>query len=144
MSKKPPCYFIFCYWLIIWTIFFKLNITKANPYLLNLAAFLFTLVYLISVKDLDYRFILITIFLHFLLVLFTIEKITSNDIFYNVLIFVLYLIFLKINNTDIFEIYINIRSTLDKFKKNKFKLKKYILHILNKLNIFKLNLNNNK
>ena len=65
MSKKPPFYFIFCYWLIIWTIFFYLKIIKINPYLLNLAAFLFTLVYLISVTDLDYRFILITIFFPF-------------------------------------------------------------------------------
>lgn len=128
-NKKIPLYFIFCIWLVIWTILYKLNITKINPYFLNLSALLFSIVFFLSKKKLDYVFILIHIYLHVILVIYIDENMSYKNIKYNLLVFLIYLYVLYLNNTDMISVYIKLYNDLSKFEYGKFSLTKYILHI---------------
>ena len=127
--KKIPCYYIFCFWLVLWTILYKLNITKINPYFLNLVALLFSILFFLSKKNLDYGFIILNIYLHLILVIYIDENMSYKNIKYNLLVFLIYLYVLYLNNTDMISVYIKIYNNLSKFEYGKFSLTKYILHI---------------
>lgn len=128
-KKKVPYYFIFCVWLALWTVLYKLNITEISPYFLNLGALLFSILFLLSKKNLDYKFIILNIYLHIILVIYIEQTFTYKNIKYNLLVFCIYLYFLYLNNTNMLKIYLTLFNGLNKFKHNKFSLKKYIRYI---------------
>ena len=128
-KKKIPIYFIFCIWLALWTLIYKLGFISINPYFLNLIALLFSILFFLSNNNLDYKFILIHIYLHVILVIYIDENMSYKNIKYNLLVFLIYLYVLYINNTDMISVYIKLYNDLRKFEYDKFSLTKYILHI---------------
>ena len=117
-----PKRFIYCYWVWTWTILYLIGIVKPSPMLSSLSAFIFTIYNQLfsNFKDVykwDFKIAIISFELFVFSLLFyysgaiDFSKMSFNislffkDIYYNILIFTIYLFILHRNNKTFDTIY---------------------------------------
>ena len=123
-----PLRYIYCYWLWIWAILYYFNITKISPFITLIISTTFTIYNVLigprgKVAPLSLRIAISIIELFFLILIgYKSNKISIKDIIYNILVFIIYLMYIKYNNLGFFEIYFKL---LPKTTKNK-TIKQYV------------------
>lgn len=117
-----PKRFIYCYWIWTWAILYLIGFVKPSPMLSSLLAFLFTIYNQLfskfkDVYKLDFKVAIISfeLFVFSLLIYysgaFNFSKMSFSislffkDIYYNILIFGIYLFVLYINDKTFYKIY---------------------------------------
>ena len=105
---------VYCHWLWIWSLLFILNFIKYSPLFSLIIAFFITISnFLINklYKKINLNIKTTIVSFEGLILLFVFYKssyILISDIFVNVLLFFIYLIFLHLKNVSFFELYLKI------------------------------------
>jgi len=109
----------FSYWIVLWFILYLLKVTSYNPkfifclsLLIIIIIIIFTNIYL-KCYDLDkqkkynlIRFEIITLIIKSIPLFYIINtQITQDDIYVSIVVIIIYLIWLYINNTNVFDTY---------------------------------------
>ena len=123
---KNTSYLIFCFWVFIFTILYYLDIVKYSLLYSSVVAFIFSLffnIYLIrrnlgsylSILTVELLVVLVNVKKHFF-----IDKkkvISYEDIIFNVILFLLYNLFLLVLGTNFFEYYfVNLKKNKEQNK----------------------------
>lgn len=107
---------LFSNWIIVWYILFIVNVTEYNPKFILIIALLQNSIGLIYKLLFDYihnAFILAIIIIFMKLIpLYTIihTKIKIKDILFTIFLFILYNVWLYINRTNLYEIFIETKN----------------------------------
>jgi hypothetical protein len=101
----------FSYWILVWSILYKLGCIEYNPYITLVGAFIFSLMLLIIyiIKKINYKyilfFILITVIPKLMLILYIQNKDWYEGIQYSFFLFIIYNVWLFLNKTNVFDLY---------------------------------------
>ena len=111
---KYPFYQLYTYWVIILFIFYLAKVIKFSILPSLIGAFIGTILffaYKLSISNsrkINYNLVLLLLLLHLLPIFFVPSYFTVKDFVYNLIIFIIYLISLTIQNTNIIKVYRNL------------------------------------
>jgi len=99
-------------WIFVWFVLYLLNVIPCSPKLIILAGFgiiIFMIIYLYKKNASRYNLLKFTI-LNILmkavpLIILYKVPITKNDFYFSITIFIIYMLWLDVNDTNIFEVY---------------------------------------
>ena len=102
--------FIFSFWVLAWLLFYFMNIVTIAPKFLIIVGLLENFIVLLMISNSSFYYIFRFFFINFWIKIVPLYflwniKITRKEIFYSFLIFILYLLWLYINNETITSIY---------------------------------------
>ncbi len=120
--------YIYCYWLVLWVVLYKLGIITISPSISLIAGIIFTIFFLNSIEDIDYRYIIICLFWHIVLLMLVKVDLSKKAIFYNIFIFTLYMFYLALSDKSFQYIYFD--KITKYYKGRSFSLKRYITNII--------------
>ena len=120
--------YIYCYWLVLWVILYKIGIITISPSISLIAGIIFTIFFLNSIEDIDYRYIIICLFWHIVLLMLVKVDLSKKAIFYNIFIFTLYMFYLTLSGKSFQYIYFD--KITEYYKGRPFSLKRYITNII--------------
>lgn len=130
---------IFSYWVFVWFILYYIGLTKYNPLLLLIVAYIFTLfefIYLILKKSSKYnliKFLIINIIIKLIPILLIIKfplRFDLKDIYISIYLIFFYIIIMSIMNKNPYEYY---KLMLHTYIYNDEKYKTYISILYDKL-----------
>ncbi len=110
---------LFSYWIFLWFFLYLFKITKYNPKLLIIIVSIFAIFNLFYLykntnnKTIIYKYlfeIAINKFIPLLIIWNT--KISINDIYINLFIFILYLVYLFFKKTNFIKVYTNLNNSI--------------------------------
>tara|TARA_B100001758_G_C18384714_1_gene599372 strand:- start:1109 stop:1507 length:399 start_codon:yes stop_codon:yes gene_type:complete len=119
---------IYCYWLVLWFILYKIGFISVSPWISLLTGIVFTFFFLLSIENIDYRYIIICLFWHIVLLLLVTKDTSSKAIFYNIFIFTLYMLFLHFTGKSFQNVYF--KKITSYYNNREFSLSKYIKNII--------------
>jgi len=109
-----PPYLIYCHWIWIWTILFSINLVKYSPLPSAIGALLYGITILIQNIEnqiFQYKFIFTALFCDISIILILLYKLKNpaksfvDDLKINIIVFIVYLVFLYFNNETFTSIY---------------------------------------
>lgn len=109
-----PPYFIYCHWVWLWTILFSINLVKYSPLPSAIGALLYGIKCLIQNIDnqiFKYKFIFTALFCDISILSILLYKLKNpaksfvDDLIINIIVFIVYLLFLYFNNETFATIY---------------------------------------
>tara|TARA_B110001450_G_scaffold233068_1_gene236072 strand:+ start:2085 stop:2501 length:417 start_codon:yes stop_codon:yes gene_type:complete len=134
-----PKIFLYCWWILAWTILFLFNITDISPFFSSLIGTIVSFyIHFIGKHSDVFNFnikvfiIIVEIIILSLIIYFTNFSNSLRDIKYNLIIFLIYLFVLFINNKSFYQIYfIDLVNQAKKHFSTKKYLKKRIPFLFN-------------
>jgi len=115
--------FVFCNWLLIWSVLFWLDIVSLSPALSLLGGLIFTIIdqifYYQGITSILFKVYLITFELLIFIVIFLKKPhVSMNDFFSNIVFFLMYNVYLFYNNITFYQVYANILPSIHKKSKS--------------------------
>ncbi len=123
---------IYCVWIWIWSFLYINNYTEINPLISSLIAFIFTAITLSFVRNFTIMLIFFLVSFEFLVFYFNYKKFIKENkrftikklyLIHNLIIFLIYNIYLYLNNKTFFDVYTTKtakeRVTLKKWLENR-------------------------
>ena len=105
---------IYCVWIWIWSFLYINNYTEINPLISSLIAFIFTAITLSFVRNFTIMLIFFLVSFEFLVFYFNYKKFIKENkrftikklyLIHNLIIFLIYNIYLYLNNKTFFDVY---------------------------------------
>ena len=126
--------FIFCFWLIIWVLFYKFGFVELSPYPLTVIATIFTFFLLLFANKIPLQTALFVIFWHVLLVYVVEEKWDKYTLALNLMVFIFYSCCINFNNETMYTVY---KKVYDRLNNEKMTISRYLyLHKIKNINLF--------
>ena len=123
---------VYCVWIWIWSLLYINDYTKVNPLISSFIAFIFTAITLSFIRNFTIMLICFLVLLEFFVFYFNYKKFIKENkrftikklyLIHNLIIFLIYNIYLYLNNKTFFDVYTTKtakeRLTLQKWFKNR-------------------------